>query len=97
VFVRRLVQSKEPEVEAQLLATFNEEDKCYYHKALATDWVPIDFIARLYESAAPLVHRGRVNGIRELGKDLARDNLKGPYPEAWCWRVRWKLGNFSGR
>jgi hypothetical protein len=77
VSVRRLLQAagREQVVVAQL----KPEDADLYHSTLAVAWVSIEFIARLFEAAAPALFPTEPHPIRQLGRTIATDNLTGIY------------------
>jgi hypothetical protein len=74
-----LVRAQGPEAEASLLVQLTAEEQKQYQQVVATDWIPIEFITRLFEAAAPVVYPGKQQGLRLIGRDLAIDNLRGVY------------------
>ncbi len=50
-----------------------------FEAALATDWMPVNEVATLYATAAPLLHPERALPLRALGRELARTHLTGIY------------------
>ena len=79
VFVRSFVRSRGPEAEARLLAKLSPEDAERYLRTLAFDWIPIATISRIFEAAAPLAFPGNADAMRLLGREMARDHLRGIY------------------
>lgn len=79
VFVRQAVRELGPEVEARLLAQLDEDERRVYEEATASAWVPIEIASRCFELAAPLVHPGKALALRQIGRDLAFDNMRGVY------------------
>lgn len=79
VFVRSFVRSRGPEVEARLLAKLSPEDGERYLRTLEFDWIPIATITRIFEAAAPLTFPGNADAMRLLGREMARDHLRGVY------------------
>jgi uncharacterized protein (TIGR02265 family) len=77
VSVRRLLQAAGREAEA--VTQLDPADAETYRSTLAVAWVPIEFIARLFAAAAPVLFPGEPRAIRELGRTIARDNLTGIY------------------
>jgi len=77
VSVRRLIQAAG--LEDAVVAQLKPEDAELYRGALAVDWVSIEFIARLFEAAAPALFPREPRPIRQLGCTIARDNLTGVY------------------
>ena len=77
VSVRRLLQAAGQE--AAVVAQLNPEEAELYRTTLAVAWVPIDFLARLFEVAAAALFPGEPRPIRQLGRTIATDNLTGIY------------------
>jgi hypothetical protein len=77
VSLRQMLQGAS--VEERFLEALGPTDRESYQRLTATDWVPVAFAGRLYATAAPLLYPGQVAPVRLLGRDLARDHLRGIY------------------
>lgn len=77
VFVRSFMRSRGPEIEARVLARLSPEDAERYLRTLEFDWIPIATITRIFEAAAPLAFPGNADAMRLLGREMARDHLRG--------------------
>jgi hypothetical protein len=65
--------------EEPFLAALAPADRDHYRRLTATEWVPVELAGRLYAGAAPLLYPGQLGPVRLLGRDLARDHLRGIY------------------
>lgn len=79
VFVRSLLRSRGSEIETRLLRKLSPDDAERYLRTLAFDWIPIASITRIFEAAAPLAFPGNADAMRLLGREMARDHLRGIY------------------
>jgi len=79
VFVRKLIASRGPEFEQRFLARLNPAEVAIYHQTFEFDWIPIEVITRFFEVAAPLLYPGQMDGLRMIGQQMARDNLRDIY------------------
>jgi hypothetical protein len=75
--VRSLVRAAGKE--DALVARLGPEEVEAYRDTLAVAWVPVDFVARLFELAAAELYVGEARPLRQLGRAIARDNLTGIY------------------
>lgn len=66
-------------LEERFLEALDAADRDDYRRVTATDWVPVALAGRLYAAAAPLLYPGQIGPVRLLGRDLARDHLRGIY------------------
>lgn len=66
-------------LEERFLEALGAADRDAYQRVTATDWVPVALAGRLYAVAGPLIYPGQPNPVRLLGRDLARDHLRGIY------------------
>ena len=77
VFVRNHARARGPVAEQALLARLDDADVQAYHSTLATQWVPIEFITRLFVAAAAALYPGRPDGLREVSRALVHHDLRG--------------------
>jgi hypothetical protein len=75
--VRRLLQ--ETAQEATVVGQLSPEEAALYRTTLALGWISIDFVARLFELAAPALFPREPRPLRQLGRTLAHDNLNRIY------------------
>ncbi len=79
VFVRRAVDALGHDAGRKLRDGLDEDERAQFDRTVATDWVSIELVTKVFELAAPIMHPGKVGAIRLVGQDLARDNLSGVY------------------
>ena len=79
VFMRSFVRAMNSALEPRLLAKLPPEDAERYLKTLEFDWIPIGSITRIFEAASPLLYPGNHEGLRLIGREMARDHLRGIY------------------
>jgi hypothetical protein len=79
VFVRRALAAAGPDATQAVSEGLDEAERALFERTVATDWVPIEFITKLFELAAVALYPGKVGAIRLVGRDLAYDNLSGVY------------------
>jgi hypothetical protein len=65
--------------EEALVARLSPAEVELYRETLAVAWVPVDFVARLFELAAAELYVGEGRPLRQLGRAIAKDNLTGIY------------------
>jgi hypothetical protein len=79
VFVRKALAAAGPAATLAVNDALDADEQALFARTVATDWVPIEFITKLFELAAVAIHPGKVGAIRLVGRDLAYDNLAGVY------------------
>lgn len=79
VFMRSLLQRQGNAVERRFLSQLAPQESEIYKQTLEFHWIPIEVITRFFEVAAPLVYPGDPNGLRRIGREMARDHLQGVY------------------
>jgi hypothetical protein len=79
VFVRSLIKSRGAALEQRFLAALSAEERSYYATTLEFHWIPIEVITRFFEAAAPLLYPGRADALRQIGREMAYDHLRGIY------------------
>ncbi len=79
VLVRRWVRAKGDAVERALIDGLNEAEQQTYASLVATAWVPVEFATKVYVLAAPVLYPEDPRPLRQLGRDLAKDNFKGVF------------------
>ncbi|MBN1548812.1 MAG: hypothetical protein JW902_19330 [Syntrophaceae bacterium] len=79
VFLRSLLERYSHE--AAFLAGLTPEEKDVYQKTLPISWVPIQQVDALFIKAAAQLKPGASQdaGLRYIGEEMAKDNLKGLY------------------
>jgi len=79
VFLRKVLGAAGTAAESQFLEKLTPAEAESYRTALPVSWLAAETTTRLFEAAAEVLHPGDAQGIRRLGRELARDNLKGIY------------------
>ncbi len=79
VFVRNALTNAGGDALARVREGLDEEERTAFDRTMATDWVPIELITKLFVLSAPILFPGKPNPLREVGAELARDNLRGVY------------------
>ena len=77
VSVRNLLRAAGQE--DAFVARLSPDEVDPYRETLAVVWVPVDFVARVFELAAAELYVGEGRPLRQLGRALAKDNLTGIY------------------
>ncbi len=77
VFARRTARTAG--VESIVVQRLPAATRDTFVRANMYDWYPVEHATQIFDIVAPLVHATSENAIRELGRDLARDNLGGAY------------------
>ncbi|NTV52605.1 MAG: hypothetical protein HGA76_06295 [Candidatus Firestonebacteria bacterium] len=76
VFIRKIVQAAGPEKTEALLTKLSSEEKSAFQSALPSAWVSTVLVSRLFEIAADILFPGDSQGLRLLGRELARDQFR---------------------
>ncbi|MBX7193652.1 MAG: DUF2378 family protein [Sandaracinaceae bacterium] len=79
VFVRTQLREAGASAERAVTTQLTDEELRTYTTTTASSWVPIEHVARMFDLAAPVLHPGKPLPLRLLGRELARDNLRGVY------------------
>lgn len=79
VVVRQWVRAAGPETERRLLDALTSEERVVYASLVATAWVPVEFATSFYVAAAPLLYPTIPRPLLQIGRDLARENLRGVF------------------
>lgn len=79
VVVRQWVRAADPDAERRLLEALTAEEQRIYASLVATAWVPVEFATSFYVAAAPLLHPKAPRPLLQIGRDLARENLRGVF------------------
>ena len=77
VSVRNLLRAAGKE--DAFVARLGPDEVELYRETLAVAWVPVDFVARLFELAAAELYVGEGRPLRQLGRAIIKDNLTGIY------------------
>jgi hypothetical protein len=77
VSVRQMLQRAD--LEQRFLSELSELEEAEYRRLTATDWVHVALADRVYAAAAPLLFPAQREPVRLLGRELARDHLRGIY------------------
>jgi hypothetical protein len=79
ILMRKLFQTSGPGVEQAFLRRLTPEEIRLYQTALPITWVPIDQAERMLQAAAAALYPQDPMGLRRLGAEEAKDNLRGIY------------------
>ncbi len=79
VFVRKAVEAAGEDAVRRFREALSEEERATLDRTVATDWVSIEFVTKLFEASAPILYPGKPTALRLVGQALARDNLQGVY------------------
>ena len=79
VCIRSALRNAGPVAEQSVLMQMSESERREYDDATASQWVSIAFATRLFELAAPVLYPGKPLALRQIGRDIARDNMRGVY------------------
>lgn len=79
VFVRSLIRSRGEAIERRFLSALTPEERNHYATTLEFHWIPIEVITRFFEVAAPLLYPGRADALRQIGRLMSLDHLRGIY------------------
>lgn len=79
VFMRSLFKRHGAASERKFLAQLTPQETDIYKQTLEFHWIPIEVITRYFELAAPLLYPGDSQGLRRIGREMARDHLQGVY------------------
>jgi len=79
VLLRQWIRAAGPDVERQVLEQLTPEEQIAYASLVATAWVPVELATKLYVVASPLLYPKDPRPLRQVGRDLARENLGGVF------------------
>lgn len=79
VLVRQWIRAADPDVERRVLEALTPEERIAYASLVATAWVPVELATNLYVVASPLLYPKEPRPLRQIGRDLARQNLGGVF------------------
>lgn len=79
VLLRQWIRAAGPDVERRVLEQLTPDEQAVYASLVATAWVPVELATKLYVVASPLLYPKDPRPLRQVGRDLARENLRGVF------------------
>lgn len=79
VVTRQWIRAAGSDIEKRVLEALTPEERTTYDSLVATAWVPVEVATALYVAAAPLLYPKDPRPLRQIGRDLARQNLSGVF------------------
>jgi len=72
-------QIRERDLASALYLRLSPAERAVFDDVTATEWMSVADAERIYVAAAPLLHAGRTQQVRLVGRDIARAHLNGLY------------------
>ncbi len=79
ITLKKIFRKYDAELEKKFISSMTPEELAVYERILPSVWYPIDTATSLYEKAVKVLYPVPKQGLVEIGKEIAVDNLNSVY------------------